>query len=130
MPMGAFRTVLLATVAASAPGATLTSGFPVRTTVVSGGGIRLNTGIEASCPHGGSACRGRARVSAPSGLTLGTRALSLRSGLTTRIGLRLNARGVAALRGHASIRARISVTLTGPNGHPVGVVRITTIRAP
>ena len=133
MRMGAFWTALpalLATAAASTPGATLTSGFPVRATAVPSGGIRLNTGIEATCPRTGVACRGRARVSAPGGLTLGVRMLSLRSGLTTRIGLRLNARGVAALRRHDSIKARISVTLTGPDRHTVGVVRITTIRAP
>jgi hypothetical protein len=112
---------------AAAPGATLTSGFPVKVTELAGGGTRLNTGIEATCPRAGFVCRGRVRVSLPGGLTLGVRSLRLGSGARTRIGLRLNDRGVATLRPGRRVKVRISASLTGPNRQTVSLVRVTTI---
>jgi hypothetical protein len=105
--------------------ATLTSGFPVRTSAVGASGVRLDTGIKASCTHSGSACRGRVRVTS-AGATLGARLIEVHSGTTTRISLLLNHRGAATLRRHG-VKASIAVTLTGSDGHQVGLVRRTTL---
>src|SRR3954447_15892906 len=113
-----------AAVAAPAP-ATLTSGFPVRTSAVGASGVRLDTGIKASCPRSGAPCRGRVKVIS-AGATLGAQLNDVHSGTTTRISLRLNRRGAATLRRHG-VKASIAVTLTGPDGHKVGLVRMTTL---
>ena len=118
----------LVSLSAAAPGATLTSGFPVRVSEQAGGALRLNTGIEAFCPRAGTVCRGRVRVSSPAGLTYGVRALRLRPDTKVRIALALNRRGVAALRPGRTVKLRISAGLTGPNRQAVGVVRMTTVR--
>src|SRR3954454_11923182 len=123
--LGAVVVCPAAAAAAAPPPATLTSGFPVRTSAVGASGVRLDTGIKASCPHSGSACRGRVRVTS-AGATLGARLIELRSGTTARISLRLNRRGAATLRRHG-VKAGIAVTLTGPDGHQVGLVRRTTL---
>lgn len=112
------------------PGPTLRRAGPVRTRRAGRRGVRLDTGMRASCPPAGFACAGRARVVAPGRKQLGSAVVRVRSGATSRVAFRLSARGAARLRKARRLRVKITLAITGPDRIEVRRTRSASIRAP
>jgi hypothetical protein len=98
---------------------------------------RLDTGVDGVCPAGGPVCTGtvslkaRVRPARPSrmvGLQSGT--ISVRPGRRAAVLVLLTRRARRMLAHQRQLSVRIDITLTGPNGSPVGLHRVTKLKVP
>jgi hypothetical protein len=98
------------------------------------------TGIEATCPAGGAACNGSARITkgAKAGRAaiskvpkkLGSAKLSVGSGKTKAVKVKLTKKASSALADKGKLKATISVSLTAGSGNPAVASRTAKLTAP
>ena len=103
--------------------------------LTSGGSLRLDTGLQVSCPATGPKCSANvtltvagtgARASAASVARVGTLSIKIAPGAKARLVVRLNKKGAALVRRRSAvtIAARVSIRA----GHGPAVVRKTSVR--
>ena len=107
------------------PSARLRKTGPVRTRRAGKRGVKLITGIEATCPRTPLRCAVAGSVG-----RLGRTKARLRPGTKRVIAVKLTKEGAAALRESGKLRVKITIRLTGPDGKVVRVIRTARITAP
>ena len=98
------------------------------------GRLIVLTGIDASCPPGGSRCVGSGVVergpASRRARRLGKVSLSVAPDATRRVKVRLSRQASEALEEAGRLKARISVKLTPPGGFRGQAARVATLRTP
>jgi large repetitive protein len=110
--------------------------------VKTSGGLRgrvlVMTGIEAACSGGGDVCSGTATIDpvvkgkrrgAKPPKNLGVAGLSIASGQTTTVAVRLSAKASSELRETGSLKVKVSVNLSAPGG-AAATSRTTVLKPP
>ena len=99
-------------------------------------GVYVDTGVVASCPDTAVDCSGTAAVQGPGarkskkGKTLGSTAITIASGKSQAVSVKLGKRGRKLLTSKGKLKVTASVALTGPNGKPVAAQNAGKIKAP
>jgi hypothetical protein len=103
--------------------------------MTSGGALRLDTGLQATCPAGGPKCSANvtltvagtgARVSAASVTRVGTLSAKIAAGAKARLVVRLNKKGAALVRKRSAVTISARVSIRAGSGP--AVVRKTSVR--
>ncbi len=103
--------------------------------LTSGGSLRLDTGLQVTCPAAGPRCsanvtltvaRARARAAAASATRIGTLSIRIAPGAKARLVVRLSRKGAALVRRHSAVSIAARVSLRAGNGP--AVVRKTSVR--